>query len=628
MTSIDELNAELRNIEGGGFIKSIDSITRVEALAVKIVLGCTPEMGLAMCTALGKSILLTGKQLPQNLEAEVRSALWWIFLNCVVDCTDGSWPCGGPGGEPANDATVSAISDSVLTLNHFRDSKMRQDNNLWLAIVGISGTLYALTRMSGSSQAMANNSSDGYFTTLVNILRSTLHTPLPVTSDPDPFIGELPVYNNQSLETRLYQFDALQYGIDALSLACTSHSSSPEFQCHETPNDLADLLRDFRGLQGLKHIRLMNLDPDTAPNHSFDGGSNKDNVRADCSPNIWLASGLLDTFNDLHLSPAQIKFLSTLLPDLLFGRSSDNYSGYIGIAIKDQENYFELCDKVATLAWMPFSYNSTLFEEQFRKAHPACMPVIWQPLQSAGLLRIPLQKTSSPLFRRANRSWLWGSLDASRALGRYIYIKASLLERLYTLSQSGNFSSTVIVEWSIALSKQVAELIEYWEAAEMDSDECVYVTTALLDMTKSLFDASGNNTPPQEPSITTIDPSIAQTNAGSTEDTRIQLRALVDAEIVRIFLRPFSYTFPRITCMNIQEQDAWRYHLATMVDGLVQRFSLSEVDAFNENNVYYDLVAHYDARSRDPENAIHSSAIPEFVKRLRSNPAAALHNLV
>lgn len=118
----------------------------MEDLAGKIVLSCSPEPGLTMCTALGKSILNKEASQVHELEAEVYPTLWWIFLNSLMDCTGSAWPHDNEEENPKYNITVT--SDSTLTLTHFRDSRTRQAKAFWLTIVGVSGMFYAFSRYS------------------------------------------------------------------------------------------------------------------------------------------------------------------------------------------------------------------------------------------------------------------------------------------------------------------------------------------------------------------------------------------------------------------------------------------------------------------------------------------------
>ncbi|KAG8685971.1 hypothetical protein FRC11_009754, partial [Ceratobasidium sp. 423] len=189
---------------------SAGSVLWLERLAVKMVLGCLPENSFTMCKALCE-VILAKESDEYTLQEEIHLALWWIFLNSILDCGK-FWPTPVNNDntlgstELRHDGAISILdTDSTLTLNYFRHALTRQNNSNWLKVVGITGMLYMFTNdnfhdHSSSPQIETNET---YFDTLISLLTDALGP----YSDPDAFTGTLPVYCKN--EVLLCEFDAL-----------------------------------------------------------------------------------------------------------------------------------------------------------------------------------------------------------------------------------------------------------------------------------------------------------------------------------------------------------------------------------------------------------------------------------
>lgn len=608
--------------------KSAESISWMEDLAGKIVHGCSAEPALKLCTALGKVLLVEeGASQTQDLGSEVHPTLWWILLNSVMDCT--TWPHDFSSGTYWCEQDVVAASDSMLTLSHFRDSRKRQENDLWLTVIGVSGMLYAFSRYPDHEDGPAKSVDSTYFINLINILRSALHTS--ITGFSDRFVGELPVYHGA--EVRLYEFNSLDYAIDALHCALRSGVYNRD-SLHD---DLGSLLHDFNHLKELRQI--VNRVPDQGLDFSHIEASYKTSVQAGCSPDIWLATGLLRYVSDFQLDRERAKFFSRLLPDIIIGIPNSPSSNHHGSRVKintatDWENHVETCDRIAALAWVPFEYDSPKFRSAFKAANVDYTrdDVIWRLLYNAGLLRIPLANMSQYRFRVANGGWFTYSSSSRCALGWCLYIKASLIERLHSPPET-KLDSPNILEWSIALSQHFVELLEYWEDAEMNADEQAYVLTSLMQLVNT-FLATLTHTSAPGASGSGQHQAVVQESPGDAATTRLQLQALVRAGLLLILSRPFSETFSSISaCVRIPDPDVWRDDLARMIVKLAQEFPQPDLDSSrvradedsgsndnNKNSFYADMITYYEAQMR--RNGGTPSPILDLVKHLRVNQLA------
>lgn len=606
----DELKAQLVAVEEQEFTKSTSSVIWVETMAKTIVLCCLPVDGLSICTALGKSILIKESSQAHDLKAEIYPTLWWIFLNNVMDCTYSSWPFDWNKilSYRGNEVT----SDATLTFSHFRDSRTRQKKSHWLTIVGISGMLYTFAYYPNHQGGPTNTSNKEYFAKLIAILRSTLCTV--VMGPNDPFVGELPVY--LKTEVRLYEFDSLHYGFDALRCAL----GSPSYRESALSDDLSNLVDDFSRLKDMR--QLIRPQGNEIPNYGLVAQNYNTSIRGNFFqfPNTWLAMGsglLCDT--SYSLSRERTQFLSGFLPDIIFGiptpsQPSRNREGRVEtIPTLDLQGYAETCNSIATWAWMPFQFDlSELLLDALKKHNSNHMPrnALWEMLRNTELLQIPLDTEDRTLqFQNDNYDQL------SHAFGYCLYIKASLLERLYSFSGADNHSPD-IVEWSIALSKHVIELLKYWDQAEMDADSQAHIITSLMQLINTLLDPSGRPTT-LEASTFGQDPAVTRTTYENTTAAQDQLKGLVDSGILRILSYPFSDAFKLPAASSserISDLAAWRDDLARTIDGLARIFPPPDLDPLEERNFYDTMVAYYENRVAETGD---TSQMLVFVQRLR-----------
>ncbi|KDN35938.1 hypothetical protein RSAG8_11201, partial [Rhizoctonia solani AG-8 WAC10335] len=201
----------------------------LERSAVLIVLDILPEHGLTMCKALWEFI--STKEGP-NAQPENDSylALWWIFLNCVLDCRSSDertgsyfWPsdkCSRKGfeaGSSNGQGTLITGVDSTLTLTYFRHAQSRREHAHWLTIVGIPCMLQVFTYEPFQRHNTGpNDSNKEYFETLIAILTTTLNK----ATDRDRYFGSLPIYSGTKVF--LHTVNSLEYGHEAIKRAIES----------------------------------------------------------------------------------------------------------------------------------------------------------------------------------------------------------------------------------------------------------------------------------------------------------------------------------------------------------------------------------------------------------------------
>lgn len=391
----------------------------------------------------------------------------------------------------------------------------------------------------------------------------------------------------------------MQYGCDALHYAL---ESSVYKDCSFL-DDLRSLLRDFRGLNNLKQIIGPHLDQDL----DYDSLTEryKANRQANYPLGIWLTSGLLQHMSLYdRLSHEKAKFLSNLLPDIIFGMPSapraPESSGYTEIAdTAFWENYAESCSLIAGLAWMPS--NSFLFSYSLRagleKANPnrTRHDVLWQLLYDAGLLQI--HPSPLTIFHFG-----FGIVDhqPSVAIGCCLYIKASLIERLH-LFPKGCLSPNIL-EWSIALSKHVAPLLSFLDS-ELDADEQVYIIGSLTKLVDTLLNAATGQSHSQAASIPNQESIMtAQASSGPPEAAvaHTQLKALVESGILQVFCRHFANDSPSISIIeHILDEAKWYRDLAKITDRLARAFPKQA--SSSENSFYSDIVAYYEAHPQETD---------------------------
>ncbi|CAE6477653.1 unnamed protein product [Rhizoctonia solani] len=215
----------------------------LERSAICIALDTFPMHGLRMCKELWQFISSNGApKTPYDHHSCL--AIWWIFLNCVLDCrseVNGGNSYFWPSGMPASEIRDIGV-DGTLTLIHFRHADTRKSHNVWLTLVGISSMLHACVhpKFHQHDASPFKKENREYFFSLTKVLQDTLDLPLPQKYDHD-----LPVYNRTraSTGTLPHKINALQYGQEAISsiikLLPPDNDAAPQLGDSEESNDPA-----------------------------------------------------------------------------------------------------------------------------------------------------------------------------------------------------------------------------------------------------------------------------------------------------------------------------------------------------------------------------------------------------
>lgn len=606
LVHLNELEEHLKITRERMLKRSPDYIWCIELFAGRQMFHCSPEADLKMCGDLGRIVLGLEDNLrvspselkpyDHDLTAKAHLTLWWIYLINALDCTEPSWL---RGHLQDNNITI----DRVLIWSHLRDSRMREESAAWLTVMGIAGILQAFIQYPNHADGPANLCNRKFFTKLIQILRNVVFSTL-VTASSDPFKVTLPVYHKT--EVRFYEFDSLRYACDALECA------SGEDIYGALSSDLLNTLEVFRTVEGMKKTM------DSWHREDLEFGRIEEHyqniIQASLPPSIWFASGLLRCISSRHLDSRRAQFLSRLIPDILFspGLPDELKLAYNQEASTEssisRERYTEDIHHVADLVWMPFSCDSHASKLraalQGTKINHMRYNRLWDLLtilrNDGGVLRTE-DCPSSPKFRCANNTGSTPSLSwDAPALGRCLYIKAGLVDRLYSLRDSGDRSIDVL-GWSILLAKHFATLLEYWDDANMDPDEEFYVITSLMNLVDTLLVAVNSQGTP----TTNQDRTAAAAGC--------QLELLVKSNILRVLSRPFSEPFsPTSNHERDPGRSAFYKELTRIIDRLSRDFTTQALNNESSTQSYKKLVAYYQRRNSDD-----SSQMLRLVEGLR-----------
>lgn len=592
--------------------RSPDYVSCIEAFAGRQMFSCSAEASLTMCADLGKLVLGLGDDLEvlssqdHDLIAKAYPTLWWIFLINALDCTGPNWL-----RSHLDDDDIT--SDRVLTWRHLRDSRMREECAPWLTVVGISGILHAFTHYPDHPGGPAKPINKKFFARIIQILRTVPFTTL-VTASSDPLKATLPMY--QKKEIRSYEFDSLHYACDALLCAL----KAPVF--NTLSGALINTLDDLRRLKDMRQTMdsWLGENPDFLPIEEH----YRDITQASLPPSIWLSSGLLRCISSYRLDLKRAKFLSKLIPDILIGPSpnstlklSFNQAGFIESSIST-EKYIEEIHHIADLVWMPFScesYASKLRATlQGAKVNNMRHDRLWDLLTllcNTGALRTDEHSPSSPKSPFSNFNTGSNSPWNPHALGCCLYIKAGLVERLYSLRDSGDRPLDVL-GWAVALAKHFAMLLKYWDHAGMDSDDQLYVITSLMNLIDTLLVAleSQKTSTANQDHTTQIDRDRDRLAAA-----RSQVESLVQSGVLQILARPFSKTFSPISDNELDTGKSECYEeLTRMIDRLSREFksfALNSSESSTGVRPYKELIAYYERT-----NSTHSAEMLGIVRKL------------
>ncbi|CAE6470429.1 unnamed protein product [Rhizoctonia solani] len=194
----------------------------LERLAVKMALDFIPQHSLTMCKKLCDLIVTDSTA---RLDDESYLALWWIFLNCAIDCgkhTTSFWPLGTLNHDD-NTMEVSqdqgartANMDSALTLTYFRHAETRKEKSTWLTIMGISAILHAFTQdpFCDHDAGPTKPKNEEYFGKLIEVLERVLEE-----NEESKYLSNLPVYSHSQTELLLYEVNAVHYAQDVIDCA-------------------------------------------------------------------------------------------------------------------------------------------------------------------------------------------------------------------------------------------------------------------------------------------------------------------------------------------------------------------------------------------------------------------------
>ncbi|KAG8772306.1 hypothetical protein FRC12_003131 [Ceratobasidium sp. 428] len=596
--STDDFKDQIKSIKETPFDSSKKSIIWLETLAGKVVLSCHPEQTLQICMGLCNKILAS-RFTPEYEErsAETRLTLWWILLNCAVDCSGfGAWPSSDArrysySSLERDDGAIAVKSDSLLTLAHLRDSRERQKQSCWLTITGISGILYAFSRYSDHDHGPAREINREQFETIINILHAALYTP--ASSWPhwlpgeDQFLGTLPVYHET--EVRLYEFDSLDYCVDAITAAAESN-------CFETfSGRLASLAANARELKRIKQAQFTRKQNDSNIFKSVIQ-QYQNTLHENRNAELWMTSRLFEdpnVINDLSKVTGGLRFFSRLVSDLIFGFPSKP-SGE-----KTPEN--NIPTKVLDIITpKPISWEEILWWA-------------WAPIYDGdGLSRIKEDATKPGIYQHLRAGALWkairdiGLLDIPYNPNPYLnfmnyallFVKAGLLERLYSLPPSGSNLPNQL-DWSLTLSRQVYRLLQCWDShGEMLVDDQIFIITPIGKLLDVLYN-DHRRTQQDSHQITAV-PKVAANSTDTLGKTSppayIQLSLLIGSGALQKLSLPFTGTF-RVAALNspdIGDEGEWRDSLVRTINNVAR--SHPRLAASHGRIPYSDLIIYYESQ--------------------------------
>ncbi|KAG8721071.1 hypothetical protein FRC09_008527 [Ceratobasidium sp. 395] len=570
--STDDFNGQIRLIEQAPFHNSKRLIVWLETLAGKIVLGCPPEQSLQICMSLCKKVLSSQSlQVHDKQMAETRLALWWIFLNCTFDCSHSSWP--GNNYYDSHSGTI-VETDSLLTLTHLRDSRKRETQSCWLAITGVSAS-------PDHHSGPHHEANHKHFGEIIKILYAAICTPA-LSDENDQFMGTLPVY--RGTEVRLYEFDSLDFCLDALTTATGS-------SCYDAfSSPLNNLVSQVQVLKDIKQAQAsFERDPSNLTRIIL---QYQNSLYTDRHPELWMAAGLFHRLPTLidHICSISggLRFVSRLIADLFFG-----FPPNVAVSVTLPDSSDELSTKMAAClpwmlvlwwAWAPFGelLESGWTTQEVATKSPPRSRFLWKIIRDIGLLH--MECSPDPYVRLENYTLL--------------SIKAGLLEKLYSFPPNGSDSPDQL-EWSLALSKQVYRLLQFWWAGpeEHSVDDQAFIITSLSKLLEFLVNANCQTRLDSDRNLaiqpTNVIANGVRDTSNAATSAYTQLDLLVAAGALQKLGLPFSQEFraTRLSSSDIPDENKWRNRLVEIIDKVARVDP--QLAAFRGRIPYPDIIEFY-----------------------------------